>query len=468
MSSIAKPFFLSVWAVLLLAVIIGGGIASNFAASRLNEDDALVRHTYRVMTTLDHTLGSLQDAETGERGFLITGRTEYLEPYNTGVEHVENDLATLRALTADNPQQQQRLADLAPLVSARLAELGQTIALRSEAGFDAARIEARMNQGKLTMDAVRRRIAAFSQEEGALLQRRGSARDDASKALSLALFMSSVAAVVLFLLTIGQVSRRLKAEHLAWEEAQRAAQIKDEFIATVSHELRTPLTSILGWIQMLQARTLDPDTEREALAMIERGARAQTHLVDDLLEMARISSGKLRLDIRPFVLPDVVISAIESIRPAADGKRIRLTQAIDPDAGPVSGDPDRIQQIVWNLLSNAIKFTDKDGSVHVAVQRINSYVEIVVRDSGDGIDAEFLPYVFERFRQDDSRRKSANKGLGLGLAIVRQLAELQGGSVRAFSEGKGTGATFAVALPVARGSGEQKADERAVPESSTT
>jgi signal transduction histidine kinase len=449
MPSFVKPFFLSVWAILLLVVIVGGGIASNFAAKRLDKHDALVRHTYQVLRTLDHALSSIQDAETGERGFLITGLEEYLDPYTAGVAHVRNDLVRLRGLTTDNRDQQQRLRQLAPLVEAKLEELKEAIALRSAAGLEAAREDARMNEGKRTMDLIRRTVAAFAQREVGLLESRALARETASKALSLSLFMSSLAAVVLFLLTVGQVSRRLEAEQLAREEAQRASQIKDEFLAAVSHELRTPLTSILGWTQILRAKSIDPETADGALAMIERGARAQTHLIDDLLEMARISSGKMRLDIQPFVLSEVVSGAIESIRPAAEGKSVRLTQAIDPAAGPVSADPDRLQQIVWNLLSNAIKFTEKEGSVHVTLQRVNSHVEIVVRNTGDGIDPEFLPHVFERFRQDDSARKSGNKGLGLGLAIVRQLTELQGGSVSAFSAGKGTGATFTVTLPLA-------------------
>ncbi|WP_447978523.1 response regulator [Candidatus Nitrospira bockiana] len=233
-----------------------------------------------------------------------------------------------------------------------------------------------------------------------------------------------------------------------YSDAQEANRLKDEFLATVSHELRTPLTAILGWAQMLQAGTLDPSTAQRALASIERNAKFQAHLIEDLLDISRISTGKLRLDVRPVELAPIIEAALDAVRPAADAKNIRLEKALDWKAGLVSGDPDRLQQVAWNLLSNAIKFTPREGRVWVALERHDSQVHLIVRDTGQGISPEFLPYTFELFRQADSSITRSHGGLGLGLAIVRHLVEMHGGSVQADSEGEGHGATFTVIFPI--------------------
>ena len=231
-------------------------------------------------------------------------------------------------------------------------------------------------------------------------------------------------------------------------EAEAANRTKDEFLATMSHELRTPMTAILGWAQMLRSRTLGEADFERALEIVERNAQAQNKLIEDLLDISRIITGKLRLDVRPVDLAGVVASVVEALRPTAEVKAIRLQSLLDPQAGPVSGDADRLQQVVWNLLSNAIKFTPKGGRVQVRLERVNSHVEIVVSDSGKGISAEFLPHVFDRFRQADSTSTRKHGGMGLGLSIVRQLVELHGGTVGVESSGVGQGATFIVQLPV--------------------
>ncbi|MBD3887564.1 PAS domain S-box protein [Phormidium tenue FACHB-886] len=231
------------------------------------------------------------------------------------------------------------------------------------------------------------------------------------------------------------------------EELSRANRLKDEFLATVSHELRTPLNAMLGWATMLRAKQVDEGTRDRALETIERNARAQNQLINDLLDVSRIITGKLRLNVRPVVLVSVIESAIDSIRPAAEAKNIRIQSLLDPAAGPVSGDPDRLQQVFWNLLSNAIKFTPKGGRVQIRLERINSHIEITISDTGQGISPEFLPYVFERLQQADSTTTRVHGGLGLGLAIVRHLVELHGGHVQAASAGIGKGATFIVNLP---------------------
>ena len=242
--------------------------------------------------------------------------------------------------------------------------------------------------------------------------------------------------------------RLLKSEQKARSDAERESQMKDQFLATLSHELRTPLNAIVGWSQLLGAGKASEQDVQEGLLVIERNARAQTQLIEDLLDMSRIITGKLRLDVQRVELPQVITAAIAAVQHAADARGIRLQPTIDPLAGPVTGDPARMQQVVWNLLSNALKFTPAGGRVQVVVERVNSHVEISVSDTGMGIKPEFLPYVFDRFRQADSTTTRNHGGLGIGLAIVKHLVELHGGQVRAKSPGEHQGSTFIVALPV--------------------
>ncbi|MCA1618255.1 MAG: response regulator [Acidobacteria bacterium] len=234
----------------------------------------------------------------------------------------------------------------------------------------------------------------------------------------------------------------------ARREAEEATRAKDEFLAIVSHELRTPLTAVLGWSRMLRVGNLDERGAARALEAIERNAESQNQLIGDLLDFSRIISGKIRLDVGRLEPASVIHAAIEVLTPAADAKGIRLQSVLDPKAGPVSGDPERLQQVMWNLLSNAVKFTPRGGRVQVRLERVDSSVEITVSDTGSGISAEFLPYVFERFRQSDTTTTRRHGGLGLGMAITRHIVELHGGTIRAESPGEGLGATFVVRLPV--------------------
>ena len=237
-------------------------------------------------------------------------------------------------------------------------------------------------------------------------------------------------------------------ERAARADAERASAMKDEFLATLSHELRTPLSAILGWTQLLRRGAVGKAELEQGLETIERNARVQTQLIEDLLDMSRITSGKVRLDIQPVDPVIAIEAAIETVRPAANAKGIKLEKLLDPAAGPVAGDPSRLQQIVWNLLSNAIKFTPKGGTVRVLLQRTGSHVELSVIDTGIGLRPEFLPHVFERFRQADATTTRSYSGLGLGLAIVKHLVELHGGTVRVESPGEGKGSTFAVQFPL--------------------
>ncbi|WLI90882.1 PAS domain S-box protein [Massilia sp. R2A-15] len=241
----------------------------------------------------------------------------------------------------------------------------------------------------------------------------------------------------------------LESERLARAEAERTSQMKDEFLATLSHELRTPLSAILGWAQVLRRGTRDAADLQRGLQTIERNARAQAQLIEDLLDMSRITSGKVMLDIQTLAPSVFVDAAIETLRPAAEAKNIRLEKDYDPATGMIAGDPARLQQVVWNLLSNAIKFTPRDGLVRLGLRPAGGNVEISVADSGAGIAPEFITHVFERFRQGDSSTTRQHGGLGLGLSIVKHLIEQHGGTVRVESGGAECGATFTVELPAA-------------------
>jgi signal transduction histidine kinase len=244
-------------------------------------------------------------------------------------------------------------------------------------------------------------------------------------------------------------------------EAETANRMKDQFLATLSHELRTPLNAILGWTQILRAGRLDAKEMERGLMTIERNSRSQAQLIGDLLDISRISSGKLRLEVRPVDPVEVIEAALSTVLPAAEAMDIRVERFLDPGAGPVTADPERLQQVIWNLLSNAIKFSPKGGSVEVRLAAAGGRAEIRVRDGGQGIAPELLPDVFELFRQGDGS-STRRQGLGLGLAIVKQLVELQGGSIRAESPGEGQGATFTVSLPLATDRPEEDTATREV------
>lgn len=247
----------------------------------------------------------------------------------------------------------------------------------------------------------------------------------------------------------GEAERAAAENQRLYDQAEESSRLKEEFLATISHELRTPLSAILGWTRMLRLGQLNQEDETKALDTIERNARAQAQLIDDLLDVSRIVTGKLRMDVRPAEPNSFIDAAVEAVRPAAEAKGVRVQKVMDTGTVSIPGDPVRLQQVVWNLLSNAIKFTPRGGRVQIRSERVNSHLEIVVSDTGQGISPDFLPHVFDRFRQADQKTSRQHGGMGLGLAIVRHLVELHGGTVRATSDGVGQGATFTVMLPIA-------------------
>ncbi|MEO6368263.1 MAG: ATP-binding protein, partial [Steroidobacteraceae bacterium] len=240
----------------------------------------------------------------------------------------------------------------------------------------------------------------------------------------------------------------LESERTARTAAERAGRIKDEFLATLSHEIRTPLSAILGWAQIMR-KSKSTEDHAAGLEVIERNARAQKQIIEDLLDMSSIISGKVRLEVQEMDLASLIHVAVDTVRPTAEAKNIRIEVAVDPvQPVPMLGDANRMQQVLWNLLTNAIKFTPARGHIRVSLEKVAGNLELCVEDSGEGISPEFLPFVFDRFRQADASTTRRHGGLGLGLSIVRQIAELHGGSARVASAGAGKGASFIISLPV--------------------
>jgi signal transduction histidine kinase len=248
--------------------------------------------------------------------------------------------------------------------------------------------------------------------------------------------------------TVAEREQLLAREQAARAEADRANRLKDEFLAVLSHELRSPLNPILGWAKLLQTGKLDAAKTQQALKTIERNAQLQAELIEDLLDVSRILQGKLNLNVSSINLVSIIRAAMETVRLAAEAKSIQVEASFEPDVGLVWGDSTRLQQVIWNLLSNAVKFTPSGGQVNIRLERLDSHAYITVSDTGQGIESDFLPYVFDYFRQSDATTTRKFGGLGLGLAIVRNLVELHGGTVRVESPGVGKGATFTVRLPL--------------------
>jgi signal transduction histidine kinase/CheY-like chemotaxis protein len=430
---------------------------------RLN---GLTEHTQNVIGTVARTYRLTVDHETALRGYLLTGGPLHLQPFTTAAGELDDATARLERLVADNPVQLARVRELiAAIADWKRMAADKMVGWRDgqPMPLPGGGTPAVQDEGKRLMDGIRRRVDIIAAEERRLLAERDATLVRHTRQLLLGggltvVLLGGVITVILGgqIRAIEAIYRQALREREASEERERSArreaeganQAKDQFLATVSHELRTPLTAILGWSRLLRSDRSDADRQRRAIEAIERNSVAQAQLIDDLLDVSRIVSGKLRLDLQETDLHKVIEAAIDSVRPAMEARQIRFHTIVDPGVAPMLGDPNRLQQVVWNLLSNAIKFTPKDGKVQLAVQRINSHVELTVRDSGQGIEPAFLPRLFQRFQQADSSESRAHGGLGLGLAITRHLVELHGGTIEAASNGPGEGSSFTVKLPV--------------------
>lgn len=409
------------------------------------------------------------DAETGQRGFLLTGEEKYLEPYQRAEEILAHDEHRLKSVLAPEHELKAMREMVKPQERAKLAELQRTIEIRRSQGLDAAIVEVKKDSGREAMNAMRVVLDELDKKEHQItLTRLADAREQRkwvtflSTAASLVLATALVGLFILTrrnlaererLLTVAKQARdalrkSLAAERVAHSEAIHANKLKDEFIAVVSHELRTPLNAIVGWTSLLREGATDEKELNEGLDTIDRNARAQAHLVDDLLDISRIVTGKVRLNIAEVNLRAIVVSVVDGLRPAATARGVAVTINSTAETAEVLGDSDRLQQVVWNLMSNAIKFTPRGGKVCVTLENYDSRVALEVIDSGQGIAADFLPRIFDRFSQADTSTTRGQAGLGLGLAITRHLVELHGGRISARSPGSDLGATFRVEIPI--------------------
>jgi signal transduction histidine kinase len=452
-------------AVLGLFLII---VMRNVNEMRMLRDESFrIEHTLEVQRTLDALLLAESEADANVRGYLLTGSPQALESARTNQQWAADRLDRLGDLVADNPSQQQRIAKLRRTVDLRRARLEQVIAARHSGTIDDAMAEARAADSTAPRDAMRQIISDMERDEARLLDSRRETANGAylravngrigSGIVSAALLISVVVTAGLHarskarreaaLVASEQRAREAAArEQEARTEAERANREKDQFLAVLSHELRTPLNAVLGWTQILQAADPTEPTVVRALASIRRNAEAQQRLVEDLLDVSRIVSGKLPFEREAFDLRGAIAAAVDTVRPSVEMKRICLTAQLD-QTPPAMGDAGRIQQVAGNLLSNAVKFTPPDGRITVTLRDRGDAAVLEVSDNGAGLAAELQPHIFERFRQGDGSTTRAHGGLGLGLAIVKHIVEAHGGAIAVESQGPDTGATFRVRLP---------------------
>ncbi|MGZ4809907.1 MAG: sensor histidine kinase [Thermoanaerobaculia bacterium] len=447
----------------------------------LNVEADSVEHADRVLSKAQRTQALIIDMETGVRGYLLTHEDAFLTPYRSAMRQVGPAFDEMQSLVRDNPVQSERVNALRAAFSSWQNLATRMLAPESDNEIrEKAQIAARHQ-----MDGIRRLFADLTGTEEQLRAK----RTENVRRVTRTLIAISMSAALFLGLVVGVMTRRAlrrvageyeealaeseaaraQSEGLAVEnerlfhEADSASRTKDEFLATLSHELRTPLTAILGWARLLQIQEFDADSSKSGAAAIERSAKAQAALIEDILDVSRIITGKLTLDIKEVQMGDAVRAAVESIQPAANAKGIQILVDAPADI-VVSADPNRLQQILWNLLSNAVKFSGRGTQIRVAVVAGQDDVTLTVADQGMGIDPGFLPYVFDRFRQADSTSTREHGGLGIGLSVVKLLVELHGGTVRAASAGPGKGTTFTVTIPV-RGDAANLAARPAAPES---
>jgi signal transduction histidine kinase len=456
-------------ATLLVLLAFFGIVRQNLQQMRtLREETDRIEHTLQVQRELDAVLLYAAETDSTSRGFLITASDVSFGEYQQAKEDLQHALDRLNGLTRDNRAQQSRIDRLRAAITARTDGLDRAIGVRRAKGLDAAIDDARASDTNRWRADIRALAGEMVDEENALLSsRRVLAEQAYTRAVNGRVGSGIVSAVLLVGLLIfyfgyARSSRRrelalVESERRAREaaareqearaEAERANRLKDDFLAVLSHELRTPLNAVLGWAQIVQAASPRDPTIVRALASIKRNAEAQQRLVEDLLDVSRIVTGKFPLDRHPFDLQTAVAAAVDAIRPSAAAKNIQLDVAID-SAAQIEGDPDRIQQVAANLLSNAVKFTPQGGHISVMLAPANGRARLTVCDTGEGIAPDLKPHIFDRFRQGDGSSTRAHGGLGLGLAIAKHIVDAHGGSIVASSDGPGKGSTFSVELPV--------------------
>jgi signal transduction histidine kinase/ActR/RegA family two-component response regulator len=471
-----RPLLILAFTCTLIAIL-AIGFVSYTEMSVLAGSSARVQRSYDVLQTLHDLNTALTDTETNQRGFLLTKDASYLDQYDTAIAQIRLALTELRRLTTTEAPIGEAIGHLALLAGEKLDDMQHAIHATQKGERHGVVAQLAGGEGRQIMEDFRRNTLELESDQRQLLDLHRK-REYRARLVSEGVLVATILLSLLFVGAATIVTRRfderrrllerevaerqraeerrevlLTSERAARSEAERATRLKDEFVATMSHELRTPLNAIVGWASILR-RDRRPDTVGQGVEVIERNAKLQARMVEDLLDMSRILSGKLAMDLQRTDLALVIDAAVAAVQPAADAKSVRLRTTIGPTR-PVNGDSGRLQQVLWNLLTNAIKFTPKDGTVIIVVREIEAQgarnVEISVSDTGQGIDPKFLPFVFDRFRQADASTTRRHGGLGLGLSIVKSLVEMHGGSVEVQSLGEGQGTTFTVRLPLAHG-----------------
>jgi signal transduction histidine kinase len=448
------------WPLLLMALVAGW---LGIQVERHAQASAALDRAAEVIAAAHAIQRLVLDQETGLRAFLVLDDRAFLKTYEEA--RPEEGIDALERLVRGTPEE--------TTVDALRSQYRSWHAEAQAAILDpgGGRNPAAMTSRKAEMDGIRTIIAGIVDDEGAMRGRRVRGIDVETRYTGLV----SVLLLMGVAVTLAVVSRRIlqhvaeryedalrrstrseaalatlvERERDARERAEHASRAKDEFLSTLSHELRTPITAILGWACVLKTRATAPSTSARAIAAIERSAKLQTQIVEDILDASRLVSGKFRLRVATTDVGAVVRAALEVVRFSAESKGISIEVVVDREPIRMVADADRLHQVVWNLLSNAIKFTPRDGHVRIAVGSRDGHVTVEVWDDGEGIAPDFLPHVFERFRQADSSWKRPHGGLGLGLALVKHLVDLHGGDIRAESDGRGRGAVFTVTLPIA-------------------
>ena len=436
---------------------------------QLRASQARIVEVAGIRIELRALLAAYVDAETGARGFLLTGEEPYLQPYDAALATLARSDLRIKSLLEPEKELAELRGRIETLGSQKMDSLERLIAERRTHGPESSMATLRQSRGKGLMDDIRALAAKLDAELAATMK--GLLADAERRlAFTTSVYFSTSVIVAAALIGIFFLTRRhfaeretlavaqrvsharveslLASERAAHSEATHANKLKDEFLAVVSHELRTPLNAILGWTTLLREGAENAQELKEGLDTIDRNAHAQARLIDDLLDVSRIISGKVRLRISEVDLRALALAVVDGLRPAADARGVKIALLASKEAAEVLGDPDRLEQVLWNLVNNAIKFTPRAGSVEISIERAGSSVALEVRDTGQGIRADFLPRIFDRFAQQDASTTRGQSGLGLGLSITRHLVELHGGSITARSAGEGLGATFHVEIPM--------------------
>jgi len=416
-------------------------------------DVSWTEHSDEVLKTTNESLLYITQMSNLVSGYVIQKDNQALANYHSAAHNASASLATLASLVSDNPPQAERVNLISQLKGQLDSRYDEVI--QSGATANCADCQNVLAAAHMAMDSLDDQFGQFLEVESRLKKNRLERQSASARytIVVIVLLVIVVMAAALYSLwnTVRHVAQvydeALDGALASRAEAERANHSKDEFLGIVSHELRGPLSTISMWSQVL-LKGADDAKLRKGLAAISRAIQSETQMIDELLDVSRIGSGKLRLDVRTIDLPAVIEAAIETVRSTADARDTRLHVLLDAKAGPVVGDPERLQQVFWNLLSNAVKFTPKGGRIEVKLERINSHVEIAVSDNGQGIDPSALRRIFEPFWQVESGPSRSQTGLGLGLSIVKRIVEMHGGSIIASSEGPGHGSTFTIVLPV--------------------